>query len=50
VKKGWEIIYNMQGRFCKVINTPRSTPNGAAEWELGRESRKGKMLCSMVKY
>jgi hypothetical protein len=51
VKRGWEIIDDIQGRFCnRVTRSPRNTTKGAAEWELGRESRRGRMLCSIVKY
>ena len=51
VKLGLEIIGNIQGRFCKkVIRRPRRTASGAAEWELGRESSRGKVLCTIVKY
>jgi hypothetical protein len=34
--------------FKKVVRNPRSTGNVAAEWELGSEGRKGKMLYSIV--
>jgi hypothetical protein len=34
--------------FKKVVRIPRSTRNLAAEWELGSESREGKMLCGIV--
>lgn len=34
--------------FKKVVRNPRSTGNVAAEWELGSEGRKGKMLCSVM--
>jgi hypothetical protein len=37
-----ENIYN------EVLRNPRSTANGAEEWELGREC--SKMLCSTVNY
>jgi hypothetical protein len=51
VKKGWEIMDDIQGRFCnRGIRTLRNTEKGAAEWILGRESRRGTMLCSVVKY
>jgi hypothetical protein len=36
--------------FVIVIRSPRNTAKGAAEWELGRETRKGRMLCSVVKF
>jgi hypothetical protein len=29
---------------------PRSTANGAAEWKLGIDCNKGKMLCTTMKY
>lgn len=34
--------------FKKVVRNLRSTGNVAAEWELGSEGRKCKMLCSIV--
>jgi len=36
----------MDDFFKKVVRNPRSTGNVAAEWELGSEGRKGKMLYS----
>jgi hypothetical protein len=38
-------------RFCKVIlGMPRSAANNVAELELGRDSRKGKVLSTIAKY
>jgi hypothetical protein len=34
----------------RVTRSPRCRANGAAEWELGRESSGGKVLCVIVKY
>jgi hypothetical protein len=34
--------------FGNVTEIPKSTANGAAEWERDTESRSGKMLCSTV--
>jgi hypothetical protein len=32
IKRGWEIVDNIQGRFCmKVLTLPPSTVNGAVE-------------------
>jgi hypothetical protein len=52
VNGGWEMIAKIEGRFCKKVpRRSRSTANGAAEWELSRESRKvDKMLYIVVKY
>jgi hypothetical protein len=38
----------MDDFFKKVVRNPRSTGNVAAEWKLGSEGRKGKMLYSIV--
>jgi hypothetical protein len=39
------------GRFCKKqIKVLRSAVNGVAELELGRNSRRGKVLCTTVMY
>jgi hypothetical protein len=39
----WKIIDEVQGRFCdEVVRSPMSTPNGAPEWECGREGRRNK--------
>jgi hypothetical protein len=44
-------LVTFRGRFCKkVIRSPRCRASGAAEWELGRESSRGKVLCAIVKY
>jgi hypothetical protein len=44
VKGAGEIIDEIVGKFCeKVIRSLRSTANRAAEWELGKESSRGKM-------
>jgi hypothetical protein len=51
VRKRDQILSINFRRFCnRVIGSPRNTAKGAAEWELGRESRKGRILCSVVKY
>jgi hypothetical protein len=39
----------MERLCCKVLQSSRSRANGTAGWELGRESRTCKMLCSTVK-
>jgi hypothetical protein len=39
-------IYEIKRIFCKQAISPRN----AAEWEFCVESRKGKMLCTIVKY
>jgi hypothetical protein len=51
VRKRDRILSINFSRFCnRVIGSPRNTAKGAAEWEFGREGRKGRMLCSVVKY
>jgi gluconate kinase len=51
MKKGWEIIHEIQGRFCaKVTRSPWATEKTAAKWQLDRERRKCQMLCSTLKY
>lgn len=35
--------------YGKVIESPKSTANGAAECELDTESRSGKIICNTVK-
>jgi hypothetical protein len=48
-KGGWKYTDGIQGGFFKkVVRNPRSTGNVAAEWGLGSEFRKGKMLLSIV--
>jgi hypothetical protein len=48
-KGGGSILMEYRdGFFKKFVRNPRSTGNVAAEWELGSEGRKGKMLCSIV--
>jgi hypothetical protein len=44
---GNNIIHNL----CKkILGIPRFAANGVAEIELGRDSRRGKVLCLAVKY
>jgi hypothetical protein len=51
VEGKWETIYEIQGIFCKkVTRSPRRRANEAAKRELGRESSRGKVLCSAVKH
>jgi hypothetical protein len=46
-----ETVDGVQGRFCKkVLKVPRNGVNGAAESELGRDSRRGKILSAATKY
>jgi hypothetical protein len=48
---GVEIVDTVEGRFCKkVLRIPRSAANRAAESELGREGRRGKILTYVAKY
>jgi len=49
LKRSWEIMDEIRRTFCgKVIENPKRTANGAAEWELDTESRSGKVLCGKV--
>jgi hypothetical protein len=48
---GWKQIDKIHSRFCKVtLGMPRSAANNAAELELGRVSRRGKVLNKITKY
>jgi hypothetical protein len=48
---GWNEIDKICSRFCKIIlGMPRSVANNLAELELGRDSRRGKVLRTIVKY
>jgi hypothetical protein len=48
---GWTEINKIHSRFCKIIlEVPRSAANNMAELELGRDSRRGKVLSTIVKY
>jgi hypothetical protein len=49
-KRMGNYLLNSRKFSKKVIRSPKSTANGAAEWELGRGNRKSKMICSTVKY
>jgi hypothetical protein len=41
----------IHGRFCKkILGLPRCAANGAAEIELGRDSRRGKTMRLTLKY
>jgi hypothetical protein len=49
--EGWKEIDLIHGRDCKkILGIPRFAANGVAEVELGRDSRRGKVLCRAVKY
>jgi hypothetical protein len=49
--EGWKDIDIIHGRLCKkILRIPRFATNGVAELELGRDSRRGKVLCRAVKY
>jgi hypothetical protein len=51
LKGDWKITDEIQRILCKKgIRRPRSTANEAAEWEIGKESRESKVLCSISKY
>lgn len=41
----------IQGKFCKkVLRIPRNVATGPTESELGRDSRRRKILCTAIKY
>jgi hypothetical protein len=47
---GWKEIDIIHSRLCKkILGIPRFAVNRVAEVELGRDSRRGKVLC-LVKY
>jgi hypothetical protein len=46
-----KLLMKLRDDFLKkVIRSPRSTPNGAAEWEIGSGRTKSKTLCRLIKY
>jgi hypothetical protein len=47
----WKEIDKIHSRFCKkILGVPRCVANGAAEIELGRDSRRGKIMSLTLKY
>ena len=51
VSKRRHTLIFKQGRFCKeVLGIPRNATNGAAESELGKETRRVKILGCVAKY
>jgi hypothetical protein len=49
--EGWKEIDIIHGRLCKkILGIPRFATNGVAEVQIGRDSRRGKVLCLAVKY
>jgi hypothetical protein len=49
--EGWKKTDIIHGRLCKkLLGIPRFAEDGVAELELGRDSRRGKVLCFAVKY
>jgi hypothetical protein len=47
----WEKIDKIHCRFCKIIlGVSRFSANNMAELELGRDSRRGKVLSMIAKY
>jgi hypothetical protein len=51
LEDGWKEIYVIQGRLCKkVLRIPKPAANGIAKLEMGRDNRRGKVLCLAVKY
>jgi hypothetical protein len=48
---GLKEIDIIHGRLCKkILGIPRFAANGIAEMELGKDSRRSKVLCLAVKY
>jgi hypothetical protein len=51
VHDAWEETDKIHGKFCeKILGVPRCAANGAAEIELGRDSRRGKTMSLTLKY
>jgi hypothetical protein len=51
VYDAWKEIDKIHGRFYKkILGVPRCAANGAAEIELGRDSRRGKTISVILKY
>jgi hypothetical protein len=51
VYDAWKETDKIHGRFCKkILGVPRCAANGAAEIELGRDSRRGKTMRLTLKY
>jgi hypothetical protein len=51
VYDAWKGVDKIHGRFCKkIFGVPRCATNGAAEIELGRDSRRGKTMSLTLKY
>jgi hypothetical protein len=47
----WKEIDKIHGRMCKTfLGIPRFAANGVAELELGRGSRRCKVMITLVKY
>jgi hypothetical protein len=45
LEEAWKEIDKIHGRFCKkLLQVPRTTANGVAELEFGRNSKRGKLL------
>jgi hypothetical protein len=51
IEEGWKQIDKIHGRMCKkILGIPRFAANGVTELELGRDSRRGKVMNSLVTY
>jgi hypothetical protein len=51
VEEGWKEIDKIHGRMCKkILGIPRFAANGVAELELGTDSRRDKVMSTLVKY
>jgi hypothetical protein len=49
--EGWKKIDIIYGRLSKkILGIPKFAANGVAEFELGRDSRRGKVLRLAMKY
>jgi hypothetical protein len=51
VYDAWKLTDKIHGRFCKkILGVPQCAANGAAEIELGRDSKRGKTMSLTLKY
>jgi hypothetical protein len=50
LNEGRKEIGIIHSRLCKNVGIPRFAANGVAKIELGRDSRRDKVLCLAVKY
>jgi hypothetical protein len=52
LEDGWKGTGLVQRKYCKrvLLSTPRFAVNGVVELKLGKDSRRGKVLCLAVKF